>query len=1061
MTKLTVLHLSDFHYSEEKWADSKLIVAGLCADIKQQIAEGVRAPDICVFSGDLFQAGGPEMPIESFKERVLSPLMDAAGLTVDEVFACTGNHDIDREVVRNNRAIQSGMLSTLTDRDELNKFYDKQSTEPAAPYFSRLTMFHQFTQSLGSNSLINQNNFYSTYKFTLPDGAIVGVATFNTAWLSSGEEGDIDRGKMLLPERAIFAAIDDLKGSQITIATHHHPLDYLADYCRFDARALLHKEFNLVCYGHMHQAMPLLTRSIVGEAVSSEAGALYTWRGYYNGYCFVTIDTDNRSVAFRHRKWADSPAYKFVSANELSDTGETVFFWGDPTQVSIDKAVIDVNRSYYGILESLANEHLLSSHTTTTAPKIFSDLYVDVPLSVRKAEGEDAGGQTEYISIEELLAGEGPQIVFGNREAGKTSLGYSVALSVCASVEAPIRIPVMVDLEKMSSSSNALRREAQKMLLATGIADQIANMLGAGSFVFIIDNFSPNDIRRATVINEFVKLYPKNKFILLADERGTPFEVRTKSHLEMETRNLSLHPLKRKQVRELTRRWLGPSGLYTNDAFHAVLKKIQNSGLPTTAYVVSMIAWTLERQNLNTNVNEATLLERFVEAILNKADSAEVSRATLDFTIRESFLAELAFHLRKSNSYTLALSDLDELATGFIKERGWLTNAANFVRQLIQTGILIEVDEVVSFRYRCLREYFLAKFILEDEEYRDIVLSEDQYLDFAREIDILTGLQRKDKALLRSIIDYTDRRVAAGFEPVDLAAFDSTGFRFGGDGSVLARPKSLSDLGLDDDVVEGMLDSADADARPARVRGDLEEGRQPPSKQRIHDLSTAYASMILLSKVVRNSELIKDMDLKSTAVIQAMTHWGQFIGYMVTSFDKAVDTVRDEHNHRPIDKLDDDQKKFLEHFIKIMLPLVFSSAVHSSLGTEKLRSIYEDIVDQSSGQPTIVRLLTAFLLVDVSFLDRSEAAADMIKKVELFTKGNSSRFVLELICHKLLVVYNTPNLGDKNRGIIEKLYAETQLRLHGVNSQSPRYGTQKSGIMLGMRKQAVGDDDDG
>ena len=767
MSTATVLHLSDFHYSEEKWQDSRLIIAALCNDIQAHISNGGKAPDLCVFSGDLFQAGGPKMPTEAFLRDVLTPIMTAASLDIDHVFVCTGNHDIDREMVRNNSAIQSGMLSTLIDRAALNSFYDKQSPNPDAAYFARLKTYNDFTEPLGAAHVITRNPFYSAYQFSSADGSSIGIAAFNTAWLSSGEEGDIDRGKMLLPERAIFAAIDDLKCSDIKIAIHHHPLDYLADFCRFDARALIHKNFNLVCYGHMHQAMPVLTRSIVGETVSSEAGALYTWRDFYNGYCFITIDTDERKVTFRHRKWADSPAYKFVSANELDENGETVFFWGNPTQVSIDKSIIDVNRAYLPILEGMANEHLLSSHTTTSAPKVFSDLYVTASISVRKTDSQEIGEVPDYLSIKEILKDDKPQVIFGNREAGKTSLAFSIALEVCASVDAPVKIPVMIDLEKLPISSNALRREAQKLLLATGISNQVGAMLSAGSFVFIIDNFDPDDLRRVALVNEFVKANPASRAILLADERGTPFERKDQSKLEIEVRQLALHPLKRKQVRELTRKWLEPSGLYTNDAFHAVLKKIQNSGLPTTAYVVSMIAWTLERQNLNTNVNEAALLERFVEAILNKADSAEVSRATLDFTIRESFLAELAHHLRQQGTYTLKLSELDDIATKYVKDRGWLTNAANFVRQLILTGILIEVEEVISFRYRCLREYFLAKYMDEDEEYRSFVLAEENYLDFAREIDISTGLRRKDKKLLQDLIAFTQRRVEAGFEPID------------------------------------------------------------------------------------------------------------------------------------------------------------------------------------------------------------------------------------------------------------------------------------------------------
>ena len=83
--------------------------------------------------------------------------------------------------------------------------------------------------------------------------------------------------------------------------------------------------------------------------------------------------------------------------------------------------------------------------------------------------------------------------------------------------------------------------------------------------------------------------------------------------------------------------------------------------------------------------------------------------------------------------------------------------------------------------------------------------------------------------------------------------------------------------------------------------------------------------------------------------------------------------------------------------------------------------MYEESIDNVDKHPVIIRLLTALLLVDVSFLDRSEAASEMIKKVDQFTKASKSRLIVELICQKLLPVYNTPNVGDKNPALIQRL----------------------------------------
>ncbi|WP_186728983.1 metallophosphoesterase family protein [Sphingomonas panacisoli] len=460
MAALTVLHLSDFHFSLKKWPDASLIIDGLIVDLKEQAKANWRA-DIAIFSGDLFQAGGADMPVAAFEKDVLSPVLAAAGLTFDELFICPGNHDIDREWVRANQPIQAGLLTQLGSRDELNKFADQQLATPSDAYWGRLEAYSAYKQKFAASHRVESTPFSDVYKFTTASKVSVGIACFNTAWLSTGEEGDIDRGKLLLPERAIHAAAKTLTDCAIKIAVHHHPLDYLADFCRFDARALLFKNFNVICYGHMHQAMPLMTRSSIGENVSSEAGALYTWRQYYNGYCFIRVDTDARTTTFKHRKWLDSPAYKFGAAEELSN-GESVFHWGNAQQAAIVRDLIDVNKVFRPFLEEQANEHMLSSHTTTSAPNSFEELYVPVPISAKTHDGESPFASAEYLSVDSIIERPGVQVVFGNREAGKTTLAYSIALTVAQSEKAPIKAPIIIDLEKTTAGANVIQREAKK-----------------------------------------------------------------------------------------------------------------------------------------------------------------------------------------------------------------------------------------------------------------------------------------------------------------------------------------------------------------------------------------------------------------------------------------------------------------------------------------------------------------------------------------------------------------------------------------------------------------------
>jgi hypothetical protein len=165
------------------------------------------------------------------------------------------------------------------------------------------------------------------------------------------------------------------------VAMMHHPLEYLAEHNRFDCKALLQKHFNLICTGHLHQPMPEVVTSPVGQSVRSEAGCLYTNRSYHNGYCFIKFDLTTRKVDFIHRRWEDSPRLAFAEANIVCDKGRTQFYWGNPGEVHRIGQLLDVNKQLRPILTDQANEHMLSEHTNTSEPKLFKEIYVDVHVS--------------------------------------------------------------------------------------------------------------------------------------------------------------------------------------------------------------------------------------------------------------------------------------------------------------------------------------------------------------------------------------------------------------------------------------------------------------------------------------------------------------------------------------------------------------------------------------------------------------------------------------------------------------------------------------------------------
>ena len=99
MAKLTWLHLSDWHQKGRDF-NRQVLRDALIRDIRQrsEIDPSLAQIDFVIFSGDLAFSGKSE-EYEAAREHLLDPVLEAAGLTAEQVFFVPGNHDMDRDVV--------------------------------------------------------------------------------------------------------------------------------------------------------------------------------------------------------------------------------------------------------------------------------------------------------------------------------------------------------------------------------------------------------------------------------------------------------------------------------------------------------------------------------------------------------------------------------------------------------------------------------------------------------------------------------------------------------------------------------------------------------------------------------------------------------------------------------------------------------------------------------------------------------------------------------------------------------------------------------------------------
>jgi predicted MPP superfamily phosphohydrolase len=322
MNFITILHLSDLHWSEEKAKDMQIVVGALCEDLRGLRRDGHVVPDLAVFSGDLVQAGESPALFEAARHAFLRPMLEAAGLTAERLFIVPGNHDIARSVVREDDILDPSLRSRLTTSSALNTFIDGLAEGKEVNHLSlaRLNNFEDFIRSVDCKVPRTSSKLLRTYIVDV-SSTKVGIACFNTAWRATGEADDVDRHRLLLGERNVDDAIADLAEVDIRLAVFHHPLDWLAEFDELSVTSRLYSAFDVLLCGHTHRSFPEVRTTSIGTSIMSQAGCLYQTRNFFNGYQVLQIDPVAGNAEFVIRTYNDNPRRTFDKAVNVAANG--------------------------------------------------------------------------------------------------------------------------------------------------------------------------------------------------------------------------------------------------------------------------------------------------------------------------------------------------------------------------------------------------------------------------------------------------------------------------------------------------------------------------------------------------------------------------------------------------------------------------------------------------------------------------------------------------------------------------------------------------------------------
>jgi len=1027
---IRIVHLSDIHYSlPAKELIKTYIVPSLINDLK--IFHSESKINLVLLTGDLINKGGEGFnksidAFNSFNIEFLNPIMQTLNLNNDDVIFTIGNHDLDLNADEEFENV--GLMHELTTIEKVNSFIKKDRENG----YRRVLPFKEFEKEYHKNftDFHDISNFQSSYFRTI-NGIKIAFICFNTAWRCY--DSNTDKGNLLIGEQQITSAKGNLPEFDLCFGLLHHHLDWLKNFDKECITPLIEKEIDVLFSGHVHKADSWQKTCIYGSILNIIAPSNWDYnihsRNIDNsiGYQLVEILEDlTARVHFRkysHQKQCFLPDTE--RGNEHGYFDYEIPRYGEKSDFTEELAICTKIKDIH--LPSIS-EHLINFNSDSKSPKDLNELFV-LPQIVKKENIIDDDNENEIVfTINDLCCSNSNIIIFGTKESGKSILLDKLLIELNNNITSFRKIPVYIDFTKIGHTTiNTL----VSRYTGVGIKD-IPDFIKKHRIVLLIDNidFSEESKYKIKNLSDFVNdENNKNLQVICTSfqniERETPAEFISSDYFH-DFDILTIKSFKTKEIKDLTTNWFKYNReKFTEEKIDNLIKIIISLNLPRSPLAISMFLWIIEQQENFTPVNQATMLNIFIEKTFKKHSENEVLSEAFSYQNKIVLLSEIAFYMYEKNNtnYHLTYTELLKFITERISKKKFTFSSIKVLEHFINRGIFVlsnnSSDDLIQFRFNCFFEFFLMKRMEIDEGFKKEVLTKENYYYFENEIDYFTGLRRFDKDILISVVSWLYDDFIEIIDKIQSLpnSFDTF--------YLSAGNNSISRSTDEKEIVTALTSSQKpSEAELDKIKDDMLESIKieqgiPKKNKKLHPLNRLEKKVSIAMRVLKNTEEIDDENLKSESYKRILKCTMAFASIYKLYMDDLITKKVSSDN-----KLRED----IIMVIKI-LPLLIESWMLEDLGTKKLEVIIREEIDDviaSKNVTDLEKYLSVFLYTDLR-------GPDYIKYISKLIKESKKNYIYDMILFKIIYYYFIRSKEKEDDIIYLNLISDLLIKAKGLN----------------------------
>ena len=597
------------------------------------------------------------------------------------------------------------------------------------------------------------------------------------------------------------------------------------------------------------------------------------------------------------------------------------------TDAGVVRDAVGESREY--LIDQLRAETILGEGRLDLDERSIADLTIaPVLLPVPHAEylrlrGSN-GSKPERIDPETESKANGVILLVGDENAG---LSTAIRWLLCeASTFRTRSAPLLLDFRRFPSGLHPLLGQTRLEAVHRGIISNKRDELPP--VVVGVDNFHAHSKTSVRMLED-----AQDWSGLLVIGCHSNFEGETLQALKdagIDVRVRYLGKLGASDVRAMAKL---ASPAHASSLADSVMSTLSAEHLPRTPFTVALLLAIMMRgEALVANASPTTILEQYVSHLLGRDEADQDPRFQLTSADRESILTDLAQLFVETDQGSMLQSVVIERMEQFFSRFAWSESPTEVLGDLVARRVLSFDGSQVRFTQSSFLHLFAAKAAAKKSELRSLLLTRPLY--YSPVIRAYAAIVRHDTQLLSDLQYLADSTIeldgaSSAFARLDLVAApaDLEG-RFL---EIEVSPPPIREADKNDDPPEDYFDTLeDKDILPFPLTTDED----------LSVLARFTQSIDLLSAVLRDSDEVDDLDLKTSVLSKVLIGWGHLVDAFAEdeAFQEMIRSIREAITNT----LDDEElKNGVESFLRILPAVVVWSGIAMSLASRKLILILE------------------------------------------------------------------------------------------------------------------------